>query len=64
MTTTNNNENPIVQSNGYDGHEPTRKCPNCKKTKPLSEFGFRNMREKQNNQIKNQSWCKDCRSKK
>ena len=64
MTTTNNNENPIVQTNGYDGHEPTRECPHCHKIKPLSEFGFRNMGEKQNNQIRNQSWCKDCRSKK
>ena len=64
MTTTNNNEKTIVQSNGYDEHEPTRECPNCKQTKPLSEFGFRNMGEKQNNQIMNQSWCKDCRNKK
>jgi len=57
----NNNENtdkPIIQSNGS---EPTRICPHCKKEKPISDFGFRNMGEKQNNQIRNQSWCKECR---
>ena len=60
----NNNENtyrPIIQSNGYNGSEPTRICPHCKKEKPISDFGFRNMGEKQNNQIRNQSWCKECR---
>lgn len=60
----NINENidrPIIQSNGYNGSEPTRICPHCKKEKPISDFGFRNMGEKQNNQIRNQSWCKECR---
>ena len=39
--------------------EPTRICPKCKQEKPLSEFGFRQM---ENGEIRNQSWCKDCRS--
>ena len=60
----NSNENtdrPIIQSSGYNGSEPTRICPHCKKEKPISDFGFRNMGKKQNSQIRNQSWCKECR---
>ena len=38
-----NTQSPKIQSNGYNGSEPTRECPHCKKTKPLSEFGYRNM---------------------
>lgn len=55
-----NNEKPIIQSNGYNGSEPTRICPHCGEEKALSDFGFRNMG---NGKIRNQSWCKDCRSK-
>ncbi|WP_270350067.1 hypothetical protein [Megamonas funiformis] len=54
----NNQDRPIIQSNGYNGKEPTRICPKCNEEKPLSEFGFRKM---QNGQIRNQSWCKKCR---
>ena len=45
-----NNEKPIIQSNGYNGSEPTRVCPHCGKEKPLSDFGCRSMgnREIQN----------------
>lgn len=53
-----NKDRPIIQSYGYSGSEPTRICPNCGKEKPLSEFGYRNMG---NGEIRNQSWCKDCR---
>lgn len=53
-----NNQNPVIQSSGYNGSEPTRVCPHCKKEKPLSEFGFRKMG---NGKIRNQSWCKECR---
>lgn len=56
-----NNKAPKIQSSGYNGSEPTRICPKCKLEKPLSDFGFRNMGKKQNNEIRNQSWCKDCR---
>ncbi len=48
----------IIQASGYDGSEPVRTCPNCGETKPLSEFGYRNMG---NDEIRNQSWCKKCR---
>lgn len=59
MTKNNlNNDNPIIQTNGYNGSEPTRICPHCGQEKPLSDFGFRNMG---NGKIRNQSWCKDCR---
>ena len=55
----NNSERPNVQANGYNGHEPTRECPHCHRTKPLSDFGYRDMG---NGEIRNQSWCKECRS--
>lgn len=53
-----NQERPIVQTHGYNGSEPTRICPHCGQEKPLSDFGFRRM---ENGEIRNQSWCKDCR---
>lgn len=55
---TYNNEKPIIQSNGYNGSEPTRICPHCGEEKPISDFGFRNMGD---GTIRNQSWCKYCR---
>ena len=56
-----NEERPVIQSNGYNGSEPTRICPHCKKEKPISEFGFRDMGDGRKNNVRNQSWCKDCR---
>lgn len=53
-----NNEKPIIQSSGYNGSEPMRRCPHCGEEKPLSDFGYRDMG---NGTIRNQSWCKDCR---
>lgn len=61
MKQTNNDKRPIIQSYGYDGKEPTRICPHCGKEKPLSDFGFRKMENKEDGIIRNQSWCKDCR---
>lgn len=55
-----NKQRPIIQSSGYNGSEPTRICPHCGK-KPLSDFGYRKMKKGENGQIRNQSWCKDCR---
>lgn len=55
-----NEGRPIIQSSGYNGSEPMRICPNCKVEKPMSEFGFRDMGD---GTIRNQSWCKECRSK-
>ena len=55
-----NNDRPILQTNGYNGSEPTRICPHCGREKPLSEFGFRLMNKRI---IRNQSWCKACRAK-
>ncbi len=49
-----------INAEGYDGHEPTRKCPHCKEIKPISEFGYRDMGD---GNIRNQSWCRACRSK-
>ena len=53
-----NNQKAVIQTNGYNGSEPTRICPHCGKIKPLSEFGFRKMKD---GTIRNQSWCKECR---
>lgn len=58
---TANNDKPIIQSHGYNGSEPTRICPHCNKEKPLSEFGFRKMKKDEQGEIRNQSWCKECR---
>ena len=55
---TYNNENPIIQSNGYNGSEPTRICPHFGEEKPISNFGYRNMGD---GTIRNQSWCEACR---
>ena len=41
-----NSDRPIIQSSGYNGSEPTRICPHCGKEKPLSDFGFRKMADK------------------
>ncbi len=53
-----NDKKPILQTTGYNGSEPTRICPKCKEEKPLSDFGFRKM---ENEEVRNQSWCKKCR---
>ena len=53
-----NNQKTTINANGYNGSEPTRICPKCNKEKPLSAFGFRKMGT---GEIRNQSWCKDCR---
>lgn len=49
-----NDKRPVIQTQGYNGSEPTRMCPHCGKEKPLSDFGYRNMG---NDAIRNQSWC-------
>lgn len=54
----NKKQKTIINSHGYNGSEPTRICPKCKKEKTISEFGFRKMG---NGEVRNQSWCKDCR---
>lgn len=59
MDNNKNSKQPKVQSSGYNGREPTRICPHCNKEKPLSEFGWRKMK---NEIIRNQSWCKKCRA--
>lgn len=53
-----NNIKAKVQISEFSGGEPMRVCPHCGKKKPLSDFGFRNMG---NGDIRNQSWCKECR---
>ncbi len=57
--TSDNDQIAIVNSNGYNGSEPTRECPKCGQTKPLSEFGWRDMG---NGVVRNQSYCRRCRA--
>lgn len=47
-----------INASGYNGSEPIRECPNCGEEKPLSDFGYRDMGD---GNIRNQSWCKECR---
>ena len=54
-----NDKEPKIQSSGYNGSEPTRICPHFGQEKPLSDFGFRQMG---NGEVRNQSWCKECRA--
>ena len=56
--TSNNYDIAVANTNGYNGKEPTRECPKCGQTKPLSEFGWRNMG---GGVIRNQSYCSKCR---
>lgn len=40
-----------------------RRCPNCETTKPLDQFGLRNMRPANGPIIvREQSWCRACRT--
>ena len=54
----NKKQKTTINACGYNGSEPTRKCPKCGEEKPLSAFGFRKMGS---GEVRNQSWCKDCR---
>lgn len=47
-----------INATGYNGSEPTKPCPHCGEEKPISDFGYRNMGD---DDIRPQSWCKDCR---
>lgn len=47
-----------VNMDAYDNGEVLRECPHCHELKPISEFGYRDMGD---GEIRNQSWCKDCR---
>lgn len=60
MLKNKNDKRPVIQSSGYNGSEPTRICPKCGKEKPIKDFGYRKM---ESGQVRNQSWCKNCRSK-
>lgn len=43
----------------------SRKCPSCEVVKPLNDFGLRRMKNAGPNGedvVRNQSWCRDCRS--
>ena len=61
MKKENNNQRVTIQASTYNNGELKRICPHCKKEKPLSEFGLRAMEP--GGTVRNQSWCKECRSK-
>ena len=50
---------PIIQAAMYCDGELYRQCPHCKRLLSLKKFGLRLMG---NGIVRNQSWCKDCRS--
>lgn len=56
---TNKLSNPIIQATSYCDGVLYRECPHCERILSLMKFGLRKMR---NGTIRNQSWCKDCRS--
>ena len=44
------------------GKELEKTCPKCNKRKPISEFGLRAMREKEDQVVvRLQPWCGGCR---
>ena len=47
-----------INADGYNNGMVTRKCPHCGEEKLIDDFGYRNMG---NDNIRNQSWCKECR---
>lgn len=49
-----------IKHDGYSDGVLYRTCPHCGQRKPLSEFGLRAM--KPGGQVREQSWCKACRS--
>lgn len=53
-----NQDRPKIQTDGYNSGQPMRVCPKCGKRKPIGDFGYRQMG---NGDVRNQSWCKECR---
>ena len=54
-----NDKEPIIQFENYEDGSMMRRCPHCGELKPIEDFGMRDMGD---GTIRNQSWCKDCRS--
>ncbi|RYQ02696.1 hypothetical protein PG22506_0323 [Bifidobacterium pseudolongum subsp. globosum] len=51
-------EHVTINMDAYDNGKVMRECPHCGELKPIEEFGFRDMGD---GEIRNQSWCIDCR---
>lgn len=49
-----------IDADGYEGGILFRTCPHCGKKKPITDFGLRAMTP--GGEVRNQSWCKECRS--
>lgn len=59
LTNDDNDEtNVTINADGYEDGTLYRTCPHCGEQKPIEDFGFRDMGD---SEIRNQSWCKDCR---
>ena len=59
ITDQNDQVYTVIQASRYDDGKLYRVCPKCKKEIPMSNFGYRKM---DNGTVRNQSWCKVCRS--
>jgi hypothetical protein len=57
---------PDDVDNGPHGATPLWRCPHCKKTKPIEEFGWRSRNDiyPDQNVWHKQSWCRQCRGEK
>ena len=47
-----------INADDYEDGTLYRVCPHCGERKPIEDFGLRDMGD---GNIRNQSWCKDCR---
>ena len=56
-----NDKRSTISSEGYHDGILYRRCPHCGEVKPISEFGLRAMRP--DGPVREQSWCKQCRSR-
>lgn len=55
-----NHKNLTIRAEEYEDGVAYRRCPHCGQVKPIEEFGLRAMTP--GGEVREQSWCKACRS--